>query len=66
MHSGLLVSKSDEAIVLKDAKNKEIRIPAGDVASLAAQQKSFMPDLLARDLTAQQLADLIEFLSSLK
>ena len=41
-------------------------MPAGDVEVLAPQQKSLMPELLLRDLTAEQVADLTAFLSSLK
>ena len=51
---------------MKDARGKTHTLPADDVESLAAQRKSLMPELLARDLTAQQLADLVDFLASLK
>src|SRR6266480_6372793 len=66
VHSGLLVSKDATKVVLKDATNKQIEIPAGDVELLVPQQKSLMPDLLLRDLTTEQVADLTAFLSSLK
>jgi putative heme-binding domain-containing protein len=65
-HTGLLASKTDQEVVLKDAENKEIRIPAGKVAALMPQKKSLMPDQLLRDLTAEQAADLLEYLVSLK
>ncbi|MEX0677381.1 MAG: PQQ-dependent sugar dehydrogenase [Pirellulales bacterium] len=66
IHTGLLVEKSADAIVLKDEKNELIRIPAGEVALLVAQQKSLMPDLLLRDMTAREVVDLTAFLHSLK
>jgi putative heme-binding domain-containing protein len=66
VHTGLLVSKDANKVVLKDATNKRIEVPAGDVELMVAQQKSLMPDLLLRDLTAEQVADLTAFLSSLK
>jgi putative heme-binding domain-containing protein len=66
LHSGLLVERTEQAIVLKDAKNQLIRLAASDVEQLTSQQQSLMPDLLLRDLTAQQVADLLAFLSSLK
>jgi putative heme-binding domain-containing protein len=65
-HSGLLVSRDAARVVLKDGTNKLIEVAAGDVELLAPQQKSVMPDLLLRDLTAEQVADLTAFLSSLK
>lgn len=63
---GVLVSKDAAKVVLKDATAKLIDIPAGDVDTLVAQQKSLMPELLLRDLTAEQVADLTAFLGSLK
>jgi hypothetical protein len=52
--------------VLKNAQNKEVRVPAGDVESLVSQQKSLMPELLLREMTPQQAADLLAFLTSLR
>jgi putative heme-binding domain-containing protein len=64
--TGLLVSKDDKQLVLRDAKDTLITIATDDVDVLAAQQKSLMPDLLLRDMTARQVADLTAFLASLK
>lgn len=66
VYTGLLVKKDDQQVVLKDAKNKLTVIPAGDAEEVIPQQQSMMPDLLLRDLTKEQVADLLEFLSSLK
>ncbi len=66
VHQGILVSKDAAKVVLKDAAAKLIEVPAGAVELLVAQQKSLMPDLLLRDFTAEQVADLAAFLSSLK
>ncbi len=66
VYGGLLVSKDAAKVVLKDANNKLIEVPAGDVDTVVPQQKSLMPDLLLRDFTAEQVADLVEFLGSLK
>lgn len=66
VHSGLLVERTDTAVVLKDANNQEIRLAAEEIEFLGPQQKSLMPELLLRDMTAQEVADLIEFLSTLK
>jgi putative heme-binding domain-containing protein len=64
VHSGLLVEKTEREVVLRDARNQAIRVPAAEVEQLVPQTKSFMPELLVRDLTAQQVADLLEFLSA--
>ena len=66
VHTGLLVERDEEGVVLRDAENKTIRVAAADVEELAPQKQSLMPDLLLRGLTAQQAADLLEYLSSLK
>lgn len=66
VHSGLLVKKDDAEVVLKDAQNKAQRIAAIDIERMLPQRKSFMPDLLLRDFTAQQVADLLAYLASLK
>jgi hypothetical protein len=52
--------------VLKLADAKEVRLAATKVQRLVPQLSSLMPDLLLRDLTAQQAADLVEYLASLK
>jgi len=64
--TGLLVSKEEKEVVLKDAQGKLQRIPANNIEQFVPQQKSLMPDLLFRDMTAQQVADLLEYLSSLR
>jgi putative heme-binding domain-containing protein len=64
--TGLLASKTDKEVVLKVVGDKEVRVPAAKVERLAPQPKSLMPELLLRDLTADQAADLLEFLSGLK
>ncbi|MEO1970497.1 MAG: hypothetical protein ABGX07_03030, partial [Pirellulaceae bacterium] len=64
--SGLLVERSEEVVVLRDSSGKDVRILPDEIEVLVAQKKSLMPDLLLRDSTAQDAADLLEFLSSLK
>src|SRR5581483_8581562 len=66
VYSGLLLNKDANKVVLKDANNKRIEVPASEIEQLTSQQKSLMPELLLRDLTAEQVADLTAFLSSLK
>jgi putative heme-binding domain-containing protein len=66
VHTGLLAEKNDREVVLRTVGDKEVRIPAGKVETMVPQSKSIMPELLLRDLTAEQAADLLEFLASLK
>lgn len=66
VHTGLLVRKTDAEIVLKDPQHREIRVPATEVEAFVPQRKSLMPEMQLRDMTAQEAADLIEYLSTLK
>lgn len=62
--TGLLVEKTGKAIVLKTAERKIIRIPRGDIDTMQKSPKSLMPDQILSDLTAQEAADLLEYISS--
>ncbi len=64
--TGLVVEKTKDAVVLKDAQGKTIRVPSAEIEQLVPQSRSLMPELLLRDLTAQQVADLLEFLATLR
>jgi putative heme-binding domain-containing protein len=64
--TGLLVTNDANEVVLKDAQDKVIRIPPSQIQKLVSQRQSLMPELLLRDMTAQQAADLLAYLSSLK
>jgi putative heme-binding domain-containing protein len=64
--TGLVAERNAQAVVLKDNQGKTVRVPAGDVERLVPQSRSLMPDLLLRDLTAQQVADLLEFLATMR
>ena len=66
LQTGLLSSRDEQEVVLKDAQDRLIRIPTSDIEQLVPQRQSLMPDLLLRDMTAQQVADLLEYLGSLK
>lgn len=66
VYTGLLMHKDGNEIVVKDSDNKQHHIATGDVETAVPQQKSLMPDLLLKDFTAQQVADLLSYLASLK
>jgi putative heme-binding domain-containing protein len=63
--SGVILSRSEKEIVLRDVE-KETRLAAGDVQRMAAQQTSLMPEGLLQHLTAQEAADLLSYLESLR
>ena len=53
-------------MVLKDVKSKSIRVAADEIEALVQQQKSLMPELVLSEVTAQDAADLLAFLTTLK
>ena len=65
VRTGLLVKKDATQVLLKDAQGALVRIPAAAIEGISAQSRSLMPDSLLRDLSAQQVSDLIEYLGSL-
>lgn len=66
MLTGILIEKTADKVVLKDAQDKRIELSVKQIEQLVPQRQSLMPDLLLRDMTGQQVADLLAFLSSLK
>ncbi len=63
--SAIVVSKSDKEIVLRDVE-REVRLPTGSVERMVPQTKSLMPEGLLQHLTAQEAADLVAYLESLR
>jgi putative heme-binding domain-containing protein len=64
--TGVVMERDASGLVMRDAKDVEIRLAAGDIASTKPVGQSLMPDQLLRDLTPQQAADLLAFLESLR
>lgn len=64
--SGILARRDETEVVLRTPEDKEIRVQAKEVLSMRALAVSQMPEMLLRDLTAQQAADLLEYLAGLK
>jgi putative heme-binding domain-containing protein len=64
--TGLVVQRDPLAVVLRQADGKEVRLATSEIDRLAPTAKSLMPELLVQDMTAQQVADLLEYLSGLR
>ena len=62
VHSGLIVSQSDEEVVLKTAERKTVRIPKSKIDELKKSPNSLMPEGVLSDLTEQEAADLLAWL----
>jgi len=62
----IITARTREMATLKDAQGNVTTIRFSDVESFEPLKKSLMPDFLLRDLTADQAADLLSYLESLK
>jgi putative heme-binding domain-containing protein len=64
--TGLLAKRDESAVVLRDGQNQEIVLPAKIVEALKPSLRSLMPDGQLAGLTAQEAADLLEYLATRK
>ncbi len=64
--TGLLVSKTDSEVVLKDAAGIVYTLKLADVDELKKLTTSLMPADLQKLLTPQDLVDVVDFLTTLK
>jgi putative membrane-bound dehydrogenase-like protein len=63
---GLISEESADRIVVETGPDQSQRLRASDVASRQQIRASLMPEGLLNNLSLQQVADLLEFLSTLK
>jgi putative heme-binding domain-containing protein len=66
LFTGLLVSRDEKRFVLRTGEGSEIVVAARDVEELRPSRASLMPEGKLADLSAQEAADLIEYLASLR
>ena len=64
--TGLLVSKTDEAVVLKTAEGVDVTTPTASIDELTRQPISLMPANIASTLQPQQFVDLVTWLETLR
>jgi putative membrane-bound dehydrogenase-like protein len=66
VHSGIIKSEASTEIVLTVAADKEVRIAREEIDELQPGKVSVMPAGLDKQLSLQDLADLVEFLCNCK
>jgi putative heme-binding domain-containing protein len=64
--SGLIASDTPEAIVVTSGVDEQVKLNPSDVVSKRPYRASMMPEGLLNNLAPQQVADLLEFLTTLK
>jgi putative heme-binding domain-containing protein len=64
--TGLVVKRDESGVVLRDSQNKEHVLAAAEIEQLQPSRTSLMAEGQMAGLTAQEAADLIEFLATRK
>ncbi|MFO0945473.1 MAG: c-type cytochrome [Planctomycetota bacterium] len=62
LFTGILVQESDQSVTLRRAEGKEEVIPRNEIETLRATGRSVMPEGMEKELSVEQMADLIAFL----
>jgi putative membrane-bound dehydrogenase-like protein len=63
---GMMVSQTDEEVVLKDAEGIQRTLPRASLEELKVLEKSLMPDNLVAALSVEDLVNLVEYLTTLR
>jgi putative heme-binding domain-containing protein len=62
----VIARQTDAAVVLRDSSGGEVIVPKNQIQEMARRTTSLMPEGLDRNLTTEELRDLLAFLQSLK
>jgi putative heme-binding domain-containing protein len=65
-YTGFVTRRTPDEIVLKNVEAQEVRLPSARIKQITTSEISAMPEGLLQTLTAQQAADLLEYLTTLR
>lgn len=65
-YSGIIVGDTPATVTLRQAYGKEEVVPRSNIKKMTSSGLSLMPENLDANLTPQQLADLLDFIESVK
>ncbi|MBL8825906.1 MAG: c-type cytochrome [Planctomycetaceae bacterium] len=65
-HTGMLVDESGGSITLLAGENKRVTLVRSEIDEFAGSTKSLMPEGLEKDVTRQEIADLLAMLGELR
>lgn len=66
VHSGIVTERTDAKVVLRTAKDQRIEVQKSEIERLVPSQQSMMPELLLKEMSKEQIADLLAYLESLR
>ena len=61
--NGMLAGETRTSVTIIDSKAKEISVPREDIEELIASRKSVMPEGFEKQISEQEMTDLLEFLT---
>lgn len=64
LFNGLLIAESPESVTVRQPEGREQTIPRTEIEELKSTNKSLMPEGIERDVTVQQMADILEYLKA--
>ena len=64
--AGFVQERTDDAVVLKTIEGNLLRINKDEIEEDVEQKTSLMPELVLKNVTAQDAADLLAYLTSLR
>jgi putative heme-binding domain-containing protein len=64
--TGIVAQRDEKIVVLRDAQNKDVKLALKDLETLQPSRTSLMPQGQLAGMTAQEAADLLEYLVSRK
>ncbi len=64
LYNGLIVSETADAVIVKMAEGKQQTIGRAEIDQIKVSNVSLMPEGVEKDISRQQMADLLEFLKS--
>lgn len=62
--TGLAIEQTENEVVLKTLERQVVRVARKNIEEMRKSEKSLMPDRVLSDLTAQEAADLFEYIRS--
>lgn len=62
LFNGLLISDTADSITLRQPEGRETILPRSEIEDLKTSSKSLMPEGIEKDVTVEQMADILAFL----
>lgn len=64
LFNGLLIAESSESVTVRQPEGREQTISRAEIEEMKTSNKSLMPEGIERDVTVEQMADVLEFLKA--